>query len=108
MAGALRSAARRARVAIGRPTPALPAARARARGRAAPGFLLARRGLLCLGALEDVVERGVLPPLVVARIVLLDHLAVLDHAAPRARFDLLHLDERLEAVKVGAHRALDV
>jgi hypothetical protein len=40
--------------------------------------------------------------------VRLDELAVLDHAAPGARLVLLHLDERLEAVQVGAHGALDV
>ena len=37
-----------------------------------------------------------------------DELAVLDHAAPRARLELLHLDERLEARQVRAHRTLDV
>ena len=40
--------------------------------------------------------------------MLLDELALLDDPAPRAGLLLLHLDERLEAVEVGAHGALDV
>ena len=40
--------------------------------------------------------------------MLLDDLAVLDHAAPGAGLELLHLDERLVAGEVGADRALDV
>jgi hypothetical protein len=37
-----------------------------------------------------------------ARIVILDQLAVLDHTAPGARLVLEHLDERHAAVEVGA------
>ena len=40
--------------------------------------------------------------------MLLDQLAVLDHAAPGAGLELLHLDERLEAVQVRTHRTLHV
>jgi hypothetical protein len=56
----------------------------------------------------DVVELGVLSLLVVVRIVLLDELTVVDDPAPRARLDLLHLDESLEAGKIGTHGPLDV
>src|SRR5918994_2181980 len=38
----------------------------------------------------------------------LDDLAVLDHPAPRASLDLLHLDECLEPGQIGPHGALDV
>jgi hypothetical protein len=56
----------------------------------------------------DVVEVGVVALLVVARIVLFDELAVVDDSSPCTGFDLLHLDEGLEAGKVGSHRTLHV
>jgi hypothetical protein len=59
-------------------------------------------------AVVDVLEIGVVAPPVVVRGVLLDDLAVLDHTAPGARLDLLHLDEGLEAMEVGPDRALHV
>ena len=66
--------------------------------------------VLVLGVLllVEVLDVAVLALLVVGVVVLLDQLAVLDHAAPGARLELLHLDERLEAVQVGADGALDV
>jgi hypothetical protein len=56
----------------------------------------------------DVVELRVVAVLVVLRIVLLDELAVVDDTTPRARLDLLELDEGLEARKIGPHGPLDV
>src|SRR5215218_10199597 len=58
--------------------------------------------------LVEVVDLGVVALLVVGVVVRLHDLAVLDHAAPGAGLHLLHLDERLVAVHVGAHGALDV
>ena len=56
----------------------------------------------------ELFDVGVLALLVVGVVVFLDQLAVLDHAPPRAGLELLHLDERLEAVQVGAGGTLDV
>jgi hypothetical protein len=44
----------------------------------------------------NILEVGVLPTTVIFLVVVFDHLAIVDQAAPGAGLDLLHLDEGLE------------
>src|SRR5918992_1058594 len=110
------AAARRPRAARGRPAAAprrrtlsLALEALRARALAVLVLVLVLVAILVLaGLVLEVLDLAVVALLVIGVVVLVDELAVLDHAAPGARLELLHLDERLEAMQVGTHRALDV
>src|ERR671915_97692 len=110
------AAARRPRAARGRPAAAprrrtlsLALEALRARALAVLVLVLVLVAILVLaGLVLEVLDLAVVALLVIGVVVLVDELAVLDHAAPRAGLELLHLDERLEAMQVGTHRALDV